>query len=100
MKILIPIIDKWKGFKLETDNLKELNNFLKSNGYDLHNYSKDLKLESVSFRWNPYGVDYPPYINLKVGEIFMFNEENPEIYRIITDTDIEESWIIENENKN
>jgi len=95
MEILIPRIDKYKAYQLTPDfDIEDFQQFIINNGSEIHTFSKDNKINMVQFDWNPYGQDYAYHIELKLNQIFMYNEDDPEVFHIVKD--IKDSWIILN----
>lgn len=102
MEILIPKIEKWKGlqFSGDYDNFKKFQKLIDTCGYDLHSYKRDDILTKITFVWSPYlGNTCGKSVELSLGEIFIYNEEEQDRFKVIKNaTDIGKNWIItENE---
>jgi len=91
-KIYIPRIDEYKAITLKDE--EEFRRFI-SYGYNIKVVEVNGKLESISFNWNPYGYDYPPFVTVKVGEIFMYNVDDKDDYKVVNK--IPDWWVVNGE---
>lgn len=91
MKIFIPEILSFIGEQLTEENLENFKNLV-SKGWGSRfttAYTGD-SLSYVSFYWGD--CDYPDYVEVKINQYFLFNEEDENQYLVIDK--LEDNWRI------
>lgn len=91
MKIFIPEILSFIGEQLTEENLENFKNLV-SKGWGSRfttAYTGD-SLSYVSFYWGD--CDYPDYVEVKINQYFLFNEEDENQYLVIDK--LENNWRI------
>ncbi len=98
--ILIPTFEKWKAIQLTSYNIEEFRKFLNEHGEFIADISGHLNNKNnydeltISFYWNPYQHDNYEKITLRLYEIFMYNTDDADMYKIIKPGDIREEWYV------
>lgn len=99
-KIIVPTFIEYNACQLTID---ELDNFLKFiDEYSFHNsvkityqYIKDKEVPvEISFRWNPYEWDCPPTVKVRHNQYFMYEDGDPDNYKILDPEEISSDWYI------
>lgn len=97
-KIIIPTYIEYNACQLTIDNLDNFKKFISKNAYDIRITYKEIKNKNIpmaiSFRWNPYGDDYPPIVSVLLNQYFIYEEDEPNSYQVLNSKDIRKEWYI------
>lgn len=97
-KIIVPTFIEYNACQLTTDNLDNFLNFISKYTYKdsihiTYKYYKEKQIPvEIEFRWNPYEWDYPPTIQVKLNQYFMYEDGYPDNYKIINSEETSEDW--------
>lgn len=97
-KVIIPTYTEYIACQFTIDNLEKFKSFISADSYNLEITYKQFKDKQIptyaSFKWNPYGVDYPETINISNNQWFFIDVNDKEHYMILDSKDFQESWYI------
>ena len=96
-QIVIPTYEVWNMIRFNDE--KDIEDFKN------HIYAYALKAEydlrfevptvsKLTFKWNPGERDYPDEVTVSLGECFMYNVDEPDIWKVIKYEDIKEEWYV------
>ena len=95
-KIIVPTYIEYNACQLTTDNLSKFKSFISNDAYNIFVTFKEFKDKQIpveiSFKWNPYGNDYPDTVIVKLNQYFLYDVEDPDHYIVIDAEDIREEW--------
>lgn len=92
-RFYVPSIEEYQGMSLE--DVEEFKEFLACDAFYVNVHEVNGKLEEINFKWNPYGNDYAPTVTVKPGEVFMYNTDDKDDYKVIRN--IPDWWVVRGE---
>lgn len=97
-KVIIPTYEMWNVIRFNDE--KSIENFKNLCFTYSLKVEYDLRFETptitkISFKWSPDAGDNPDTIVVQLGECFMYNVDEPYIWKVIKYEDIKEEWYIE-----
>lgn len=89
-KIYIPNIEEYEAIVLE--DAEEFKRFIGDAACHIEVKQINGELTEISFKWNPYAYDYPPSVSVKKGEMFMYNVDDKDCYKVMKS--IPDWWVV------
>lgn len=105
-KIIIPTFIEYNACQFTIDGEQDFLKFITSYSYQdsvkiTYKWMKDKQIPvEITFKWNPYEWDYSPTIKVKLNQYFMYEDEDPDNYKILDPEEISSDWYIYHASKN